>query len=91
MERPGDLAFANFAFLLLKLIPAYELLKKSVRTGNYEAYSAERRFLLLFCFALGTITHAPMIARDVIQYYHCAPVQVEAAMQEVFALFGEGI
>jgi hypothetical protein len=86
-----DKKFSNYVFLLLNLIPAYELVKKGIRSGSIEAYNAGRRFLLPFCFALGRTKYAPIIARDMIQFYFRAPPKVREFLCDVFTMFDEGI
>jgi len=90
MSIEEDFKIKNFVFVLLKMIPAYELIKRGIRTGDLEAYNAGRRFLLPYCFALGRITYAPMITRDMIQYYHCAPPEVRESLRQIFCLYDEG-
>jgi hypothetical protein len=86
-----DYRYRNIAFFTLNILPAYELIKKGIRNGDMSAYNAGRRFLLPFCFALGRTKYAPLIARDMIQYYFRAPTPVKQLLREVFELYDEGL
>ena len=68
-ENNGDMKWKNFWFLFSHVLPAYELIKKGVRTGNMAAYNAGRRALLPFMFSLSKLNYGPLIIRDMIQYY----------------------
>lgn len=86
-----DLKLKNRLFFLLFVLPAYELIKKGVRTGNMAAYHAGRRALLPFVFALGHVKYAPALVRDMIQYYHRVPPEIRKELFTIFGLFDEGI
>ena len=86
-----DLKWKNFWFLLSHILPAYELIKKGVRTGNMAAYNAGRRALLPFMFSLSKLNYGPLIIRDMIQYYWKAPKAIQMQLDEIFCLYDEGI
>jgi len=87
----NDLRWKNFWFLIGFIIPAYELIKKGVRTGNMEAYNAGRRALLPFMFSLSKLNYGPLIIRDMIQYYWKAPPEIRELLCIIFSLYDEGI
>ena len=85
-----DLKFKNRLFFLLRVLPAYELIKKGTRTGDIAAYHAGRRFLLPFTFALGKVQYGPTISRDMLQYFR-APEAIRREFNIIFGLYDEGI
>ena len=90
-DSNNDLKWKNFWFFFCHILPAYELIKKGVRTGNMEAYNAGRRALLPFMFSLSKTKYGPLIIRDMIQFYFRAPAEVRCQLNEIFSLYDEGI
>lgn len=90
-EASEDLNLKNRLCFLLYVLPAYELIKKGVRSGDMSAYQAGRRALLPFVFALGKVKYAPALVRDMLQYYHRVPPEIRKEMNTIFGLFDEGI
>lgn len=86
-----DLKFGNYAFFLFRILPAYELIKKGVRTGDMSMYNAGRRLLLPFVFALGRTTYGPAVVRDMFQYYHVVPEEIREEIWVIFGLNNEGL
>jgi hypothetical protein len=90
-DNCSDLKLKNFLTFLFRVLPAYELIKKGVRTGDILATNAGRRYLLALAFAMGKTHYAPAIARDLIQYYHRVPTVIREELNLVFGLYDEGI
>jgi hypothetical protein len=90
-ETCKDEKFKNVIHFLFRILPAYELIKKGVRTGNIAAYNCGRRVLISYAFALGKVKYAPAVVRDMIQYYHKMPVELRREMNVIFGLYDEGI
>ena len=86
-----DLRWKNFWFFFCHILPAYELIKKGVRSGDMEAYNCGRRALLPFLFSLSKTNYGPLILRDMIQYYWKAPHEIRVQLNEIFCLYDEGI